>query len=276
MKPQLASERSKNGQMDTASGIARIPRSVSYACTGGLVAAGAPIGLLAVRFLQARRLRDVPTLRSVLRELASDAGGYLYVAISTTVAFTLFGHLLGRQADRLTRLSHTDSLTGLYNARGLLAHLEAELARCRRYRESLALLLLDLDGLKRINDRYGHHAGNAALGWLADVIRSELRETDLAARWGGDEFAILAPNTSQAAALALAERIRVRVPEQDTPWHVTASVGVAAAEPDLDGTLVDSAMLMHLADTAVYQAKRSGGNMVAAAALSGQHQLADP
>ena len=266
MEPQLASERSKNGRMGTAPGIARIPRRVSYACTGGLVAAGAPIGLLAVRFLQEPRLRNVPTWRSVLRELSSDPGGYLYVAASTSVAFVLFGYLLGRQADRLTRQSHTDPLTGLYNARGLLARLEAELAGCRRYRHPVALLLVDLDGLKRINDRYGHHAGNAALVWLADAIRSELRETDLAARWGGDEFAILAPNTSQAAALALAERIRVRVPEPDTPWHVTASVGVAAAEPDMDGTLVDSGMLMHLADTAMYQAKRSGGNMVAAAA----------
>jgi diguanylate cyclase (GGDEF)-like protein len=242
-----------------------MPRSVSYACAGGMFAAGAQVGLLAVRCLQRRRLPDAPTLRSVFGELSADPAGYLYVAGSTAAAFVLFGYLTGRQADRLARLSETDPLTGLYNARGLLARLEAELARCRRYHHPVALLLVDLDGLKQINDRYGHDAGDAALVRLAEVIRSQLRETDVAARWGGDEFAILAPNTSRTSALALAERIRVRVPGQGMRGRVTASVGVAAVEPDVDGTLVDSAMLMHLADTAMYEAKRSGRNSVSAA-----------
>jgi diguanylate cyclase (GGDEF)-like protein len=244
-----------------------MPRSVSYACAGGMFAAGAPVGLLAVRCLQRRTLPEASMLRSVFRELSADRAGYLYVAGSTAAAFVLFGYLVGRQADRLARLSETDPLTGLYNARGLLARLEAELARCRRYRHPVALLLVDLDGLKQINDRYGHDAGDAALVWLADVIRSQLRETDVAARWGGDEFGILAPNTSQASALALAERIRVRVPEQGLRWRLTASVGIAAVEPDVHGTLVDSAMLMHLADTAMYDAKRSGRNMVSTATV---------
>jgi diguanylate cyclase (GGDEF)-like protein len=251
-----------NEQTDAAPAIARMRRSVSYACAGGVLAAGAPLGLLAVRSLQELR---APTFRSVRRELSSDAGGYTYVAVATAVAFALFGYVLGRQADRLTRLSETDPLTGLYNGRGLLARVDAELARCRRYHHPVALLLVDLDGLKQINDRHGHDAGDAALVRLADVIRSELRETDLAARWGGDEFAILAPDTSQAAALALAERIRVRVPGQGGRWPVTASIGVAAAEPE--GLIVDSAMLMQLADSAMYQAKRSGRNKVATAAL---------
>ena len=254
-----------NGRLGAASRT-RMPRSVSYACAGGIFAAGAPIGLLAVRCLQQRRLPDAPTPRSILRELSADPAGYLYAAGSTAVVFMLFGYLLGRQADRLARLSETDPLTGLDNGRGLLARVDAELARCRRYHHPVALLLVDLDGLKQINDRYGHDAGDAALVRLADVIRSQLRETDLAARWGGDEFAILAPDTSQASALALAERIRARVPGEGTRWRVTASVGVAAAEPEVDGTLVDSAMLMHLADAAMYKAKRSGRNMVAAAA----------
>jgi diguanylate cyclase (GGDEF)-like protein len=241
-----------------------MPRSVSYACAGGMFATGAPIGLVAVRCLQERR---PPTLRCVLRELSSDAGGYAYVAASTALAFALFGYFLGRQADRLTRLSETDPLTGLYNARGLLARVEAELARCRRYHHPVALLLVDLDDLKQINDRFGHDAGDAALVRLADVIRSQLRETDVAARWGGDEFAILAPDTSEASALALAERIRVRVPGQGTQWPATVSVGVAAAEHE--GIIVDPAMLMHLADTAMYQAKRSGRNRVATATRTG-------
>jgi diguanylate cyclase (GGDEF)-like protein len=253
--------------VDQPPGVARVPHSISYACAGGLFAAGAPLGLLAVRWLQDHRLRGAPQkIRSVLREISSDVGGYLYVSLSTAVVFASFGYLLGRQADRLQRLSETDPLTGLYNARGLLARVETELARCRRYRNPVALLLVDLDGLKQVNDRYGHHAGDAALVWLADVIRSQLRETDVAARWGGDEFAILAPNTSQASALALAERIRVRVPGEGLRGHVTASLGVAATEPDVTGSLMDTAMLMRLADTALYQAKRSGKNTVAAVA----------
>ena len=242
-----------------------MPHSVSYACAGGMFAAGAPLGLLAVRWLQEHRLRGAPapTVRSVLREISSDVGGYSYVSVSTAVVFAIFGYLVGRQADRLQRLSETDPLTGLYNARGLLARIEAELARCRRYHQPVALLLVDLDGLKQINDRYGHHAGDAALVRLGDAIRSQLRETDVAARWGGDEFAILAPNRSQASALALAERVRVRVPGEDARSHLTASLGVAAADPDVSRRLPDSAMLMHLADTALYQAKGSGKNTVA-------------
>lgn len=89
----------------------RVPSARLYRRLGR---GGAPIGLLAVRFLQEPRFRTVPTWRRVLRELSSDPGGYLYVAASTSVAFVLFGYLLGRQADSLTRQSHTDPLTGLY------------------------------------------------------------------------------------------------------------------------------------------------------------------
>jgi diguanylate cyclase (GGDEF)-like protein len=244
-----------------------MPRSVSYASAGVLLAAGAPLGLLAVRWLQDQRRGGAPpTLRSALREISSDAGGYLYVTVSTVVAFSVFGYLLGRHADRLAQLSETDPLTGLYNARGLLARLDAELARGRRYHQPLALLLVDLDGLKQINDRYGHHAGDAALVRLADVIRSQLRETDVAARWGGDEFAILAPNTSQVSALALAERIRAGVAGEGPRAHITASLGVAATEFDAnDEAALDSTRLMQLADTALYQAKRAGKNTVAGA-----------
>ena len=185
---------------------------VSYAGAGGIFAAEAPIGLLWVRRLQQRCPPDASTRRSILQELSADPAGYLYVAGSTAVMFMLFGYLLGRQADRLARLSETDPLTGLANGRGLLARVDAELARCRRYHHPVALLLVDLDGLKQINDQYGHDAGDAALVRLADLIRSQLRETDFAARWGGDEFAFLARNTSQASALALAERIRAVCP----------------------------------------------------------------
>ena len=104
-------------------------------------------------------------------------------------------------------------------------------SEARRYREPLALLLMDLDGLKAINDRFGHQAGDEAIRQLADVIRAQLRETDLAARWGGDEFAVMAPNTSKDAALALAERIRGSIPGGSGEWHLSGSFGVATVDP---------------------------------------------
>ena len=83
---------------------------------------------------------------------------------------------------------------------GSPARLDAEIKRSRRYREPLSLLFLDVDGLKNINDRHGHRAGSEALREVAGVIRAELRETDTGARWGGDEFTVIAPNTSKDAA----------------------------------------------------------------------------
>jgi diguanylate cyclase (GGDEF)-like protein len=200
--------------------------------------------------------------RTVLREVATDRPDYIYVGTSTAIAFTLFGYVLGRQADRLTELSETDALTGLLNARGLFDRLDAELARARRYREALALLLVDLDGLKGINDRYGHGAGDEAIRSLADVIRSQLRETDLGARWGGDEFAVVAPCTSEGQALALAERIRAMIPGTSPRWPLSGSVGVATIDPKVGREVVDSATLMRSADAALYEAKRTGRNRV--------------
>jgi two-component system, cell cycle response regulator len=202
------------------------------------------------------------SLRRALREAAGDPPDYIYVGTSTAIAFSLFGYALGRQADRLAELSETDALTGLSNARGLFDRLDAELARSRRYREPIALLFVDLDGLKSINDRYGHRAGDEAIRNLAEVIRSQLRESDVGARWGGDEFAVLAPNTSRAAALALAERIRALIPRQSVEWPLSGSVGVAAIEPRTDGEVWDASTLMRAADAAMYDAKRGGRNKV--------------
>lgn len=240
-------------------------RSLAYACAGGLLSAGAPLGLLAVR----RQCRDDdrhgPSWRSAMHDVARHPRDYTYVALSTALVFTVFGYVLGRQADRLAELSATDPLTGLSNARGLFDRLEIELARARRYREPLALLLVDLDGLKRINDRFGHHAGDAALRRLADVIRSQLRETDVAARWGGDEFAVMAPNTAKDAAVAMAERIRVLIPGEDGAWRLSGSLGVVVLDPQDGEDIGDAATLMRAADAALYEAKGMGRDRVALA-----------
>jgi len=171
----------------------------------------------------------------------------------------MFGYLLGRKVDALAQLSETDSLTGLLNARGFSARLCDELKRSRRYREPLTLLFVDLDGLKAINDRHGHRAGSMALRKVGRIIRSELRETDVAARWGGDEFTLIAQKTDAETGMALADRIRRRIAEKMARWPLTASIGVATADPHNTPALEPTALLRE-ADFAMYEAKKRGKN----------------
>ncbi len=223
--------------------------------------------MLAMRLAERRRSFSVCAAMGEIRQNRRD---YIYVGTSVALAFGLYGYLIGRHADHLAELSETDPLTGLSNARRLFDSLDVELARVRRYREPLALLLVDLDGLKSINDRYGHHAGDEAIRGLAGVIRSQLRETDTGARWGGDEFAVLAPNTAEPAALALAERIRALIPATSRRWSLSGSVGVATVDPGADGEVDDAATLMRAADAALYEAKRRGKDRVVKASTHPQ------
>jgi len=165
--------------------------------------------------------------------------------------------VLGRQADALVDLSRTDPLTGLRNQRAFEERLAEEVARSGRYGGPLSLLIADVDGLKAINDRGGHHAGNAALRAVAGAMRKDARQTDLAARIGGDEFALLAPNTLASEAVALGDRLRCLVAEQDAAG-VTISVGVATLPPDRP----DAEALLQAADAALYEAKHRGRNLV--------------
>jgi diguanylate cyclase (GGDEF)-like protein len=164
---------------------------------------------------------------------------------------------VGRR-DRLAELATTDALTGLQNARALQDRLQREVARAVRYRQPLSLLLIDLDGLKVINDRLGHPAGDRALLHVADAIRVQLRASDIGSRWGGDEFALLAPNTRRPAAAALAQRVQSLVghaPVGDGVPPMTVSIGMATFDPD-GAAQVDASSLMKEADTALYGAKR--------------------
>jgi diguanylate cyclase (GGDEF)-like protein len=121
------------------------------------------------------------------------------------------------------------------------------------------LLFVDLDGLKDINDRHGHRAGSMALRKAARVIRSELRETDVAARWGGDEFTLIAQKTGAETGMALADRIRRRIADRMAAWPLTVSVGVATADLQNTAALEPTALLRE-ADLAMYEAKKRGKN----------------
>ena len=165
--------------------------------------------------------------------------------------------------EELKRLSTTDPLTGLANQRAFQARLRDEWQRARRYTSPLSLLLIDIDGLKRINDERGHAAGDEVLRAAAGAIDVTMRVTDFGARWGGDEFAIVAPNTVRGSAQHLAQRLLGHVAEQAKAGeaHVTISVGVATFEPQRDPSITVE-QLVEAADAALYQAKGEGRNRV--------------
>jgi diguanylate cyclase (GGDEF)-like protein len=231
----------------------------TYALAAGFLSSGPPAGLLGVRM--ARQHPHILSVRDIRRHIG-DAGISCGYVAATTVMFGVCGYLLGRKVDALAQLSETDGLTGLLNARGFAGRLATELKRTRRYREPLTLLFVDLDGLKAINDRRGHRAGSMALRRVGRVIRSELRDTDVAARWGGDEFTLIAQRTNAETGMELAERIRRRVAEKMARWPLTVSIGVATADAHTAAT-VEPAALLREADLAMYEAKKRGKNRTA-------------
>jgi diguanylate cyclase (GGDEF)-like protein len=235
-------------------------RALSGAVLGAVLALGAPCGLLLVRFLE----RGEIGLRAALAEVRADPATFFYVTLSTLLAFSLFGHARGRHADRLYEVSSSDPLTRLKNRRAFEERLREEVTRAARYRMPVSVLLVDLDGLKLLNDRKGHRAGDDALVRVAGAIRGGSRQTDVAARWGGDEFALLAPSTGREEALQLGERVRELAAQSEE--GITVSIGVATFE--IDDRVGDPETLLREADAALYEAKREGRNRVQAAARS--------
>jgi diguanylate cyclase (GGDEF)-like protein len=225
-----------------------------YAAAGTVLALGAPAGLLAVRCLQAGREGSVTAV--VLRDLPAFA----YVTVSTMAVFAVFGLVLGRQADEMLRRLSTDALTGLLNRSAFIERMAQERERSERYPNRISVLAIDVDRLKDINDRGGHAAGDAALRAIGDAIRRGLRAADTACRFGGDEFAVMAPEADAEAAAVIAERIRALGQTAVGPaLEVTVSVGVASARP---GERWSPTQLLERADRALYQAKRLGRNRV--------------
>jgi len=165
---------------------------------------------------------------------------------------------------RLAALATTDGLTGLLNQRVFSERLAEEFRRARRYGEPLSLIVLDVDRFKAYNDSLGHLAGNAVLRELAAVLREHARESDLVARFGGEEFALILPHTGVEEAAVLAERLRAAL--EGRAWSdqhpITASFGVCDLTPALDGPEA----LIGCADAAMYRAKMGGRNSVERAA----------
>lgn len=171
--------------------------------------------------------------------------------------------------EEIARQAQTDYLTGVFNRRYFMAQGSAEIERARRYGSALSILMLDIDFFKRINDRYGHSTGDAVLRKLTEVCQFALRSLDVFGRLGGEEFAILLPETDQVAALDVAERLRLIVADARVPIEgaqavsFTVSIGVSSMLPTSGG--IDD--LLNAADKALYAAKNAGRNAVRAAPL---------
>jgi diguanylate cyclase (GGDEF)-like protein len=171
--------------------------------------------------------------------------------------FSAFDLTERKQAESQARLlAITDPLTGLGNYRRILEVLRAEIERSGRTRRPFAVLLLDLDGLKKINDRYGHLAGSRALCRIGDVLRLFCRAVDTAARYGGDEFAVILPEATASAAAFVASRIRERITADSDQPTLSASIGVAVYPQD--GETVED--LLQAADRELYKSKSQGRN----------------
>lgn len=230
-----------------------------YVLAGAFLGTGAPIGLVAVRWLRA----GVPApFRFAFGEIAADPLLYGYVGVATVLAFAGFGAVLGILRERVEELSLTDALTRLWNRRHFESQIELEVQRARRYRKPLTLLILDLDRFKNVNDRFGHPEGDRVLRVIAQMIRDSFRKTDIVCRYGGEEIAVIAPETSFAEALGLAERTRERIsqtviPVKGEPFRITVSVGLASLSEESEAAAGD---LMREADAALYRAKAEGRN----------------
>ena len=193
----------------------------------------------------------------------------LSVALFASLSLILpavIGHRLIDNHQKLTeqikRLSEEDYLTKLSNRRKIHEIIENEISRSKRYNSTFSVILLDIDNFKTTNDSFGHNAGDGVLVELSDVIRETIRESDIASRWGGEEFLVFCPHTNADGAFALAEKLRTNIEKHDFEdvGYKTASFGVTHVE---HGDTVES--MISRADEAMYSAKNSGKNLVLAA-----------
>ena len=181
--------------------------------------------------------------------------------------FNQMAAALQKERGRLTEMSTTDELTQLKNFRHFATRLEEEVRRADRYGHKLSLLLVDIDNFKRYNDAHGHPAGNEVLRVIGRLLRDNARATDILARFGGEEFAAILPETTKADALGLAEKMRRLIELHSFPGEeyqpngqLTVSIGVAAVPEDT----AESPLLLDAADRALYAAKHAGRNRVVA------------
>lgn len=209
---------------------------------------------------------SIPGLQQTLETLGSTMLVQFYLSSAVFIVFLFFVVRLKEllresqtDAEEMRRLAQTDPLTGIYNRRHIEQSLEREMERCRRYGLPLALIIFDIDDFKVLNDTHGHDAGDSVLVELARLASQQLRASDYFGRWGGEEFLLVAPETSCERAQQLADRLRSIFEESEfgAARSISASFGVASFQPGDSGTT-----LVKRADMALYRAKTRGKNRV--------------
>ena len=227
-----------------------------------------PLALLALPLVSRGRVIGVAELADPPARGFCAADVRLLAALFDPAAVALENAILFRKLEERTV---TDDLTRLYNARFMQNYLRRETKRAARYGHQVALLFLDLDGFKQVNDNHGHMAGSRTLAEVGEVLRCNVRDIDVVARYGGDEFTIVLAETGTPGALAMAERIRRRIEEHEflrgmgLAVHISASIGVACFPDHAHGP--DA--LLAAADAAMYRVKYSGKNGVQLARPAG-------
>lgn len=239
------------------------PGIIFYAGAPLVTPTGEAIGTLCIADTRYRTLTDKQL--EILRSLAAQAMAQLEMRRSimlqeaTLESQSRYLDQLERHQEELEQENATDPLTALGNRRAFQERLEAEMSRAKRNGTSVALLILDVDFFKRYNDSFGHPAGDGVLRQLAEVMKRSSRSHDFAARVGGEEFAVILPETARESAFVIAERLRRHVQRETWPNRpVTISIGVGIASAGVD----TAQQLTERADVALYRSKRDGRNRV--------------
>ena len=217
-----------------------------------------PVGIIAVPMIAHESALGLIYIRSTtLGPTLSDSNVRFFEVIASTAANTLRNAQLFEEVEHRAR---TDYLTGLSNHRFFQATLSVELGRAQRHNRSLSLLIIDLDFLKEVNDRFGHPAGDTVIRSVAETIRNNCREIDFAARYGGEEFTVILPETSLPSAIQVADRIRERIAAEvfSGIGSITASIGVS----NYPVNALSKEDLIRVADQALYIAKNGGRDRV--------------
>ncbi|WP_290921541.1 GGDEF domain-containing protein [Halodesulfovibrio sp.] len=215
----------------------------------------APLGWLAITHV----------LKITATDPVYEVALYSYITIGSILAMVGFALCISRSEEHFAKMSLLDPLTELYNSRYLLSRADQEFSVFERTGQTMALLMADIDHFKYVNDRFGHAVGDVVLQQVAKIMQSSVRKADIVARVGGEEFALLLPNSTTEGAMILAERIREKI--EHTPillpdgeaLNVKISLGVSSTEefvPQVFNELYESA------DNALYRAKRDGRNRV--------------
>jgi len=236
--------------------IYRLNRSTVRAIQGVVVSIGAPSVWLVIRLLSGYSLKA---------EMSSNIAVYLYMLFGACFVFAIFGWHVGSQEELLKSQASHDDLTGLYNSRHFSERLSEEIVAIKRHDSIIALVLLDLDHFKRINDEYGHIYGNKVLRTLGLALKAITRANETVYRIGGDEFCIILKPCdwieAHRAATRFLERIRITVikSRDQHPVQITASLGIAVTN---NSEQLDARKLLGRADKAMYKAKAKGRNRI--------------